>query len=56
MKKNPRPSRQPRRRDVQQERRLERARNIESFIRITREEMTSMLAALEIIVDELRNP
>ena len=43
------------RRDRQQERRLERARNIEMFIRITREEMTTMLANLEIIVDELRS-
>ena len=47
------PTRKPRR-DAQYERRVERAKTIESFIRITREEMTSMLAALEIIVDELR--
>jgi hypothetical protein len=44
----------PRRRDRQQERRMEKARSIEMFIRTTREEMTTMLADLEIIVDELR--
>jgi hypothetical protein len=48
------PSRKPCRRDRHQERRLEQARTIEQFVRITREEMTSMLAALEVIVDELR--
>jgi hypothetical protein len=47
------PRRKPRR-DRQQEKRLERARNIEMFIRTAREEMTTMLADLEIIVDELR--
>ena len=35
----------------QQERRMEQARNIEMFIRTTREEMTPMLADMEIIVD-----
>jgi hypothetical protein len=48
------PTRKPRRRDVQRERRLEQARNIETFVRMTREEMNQMFSDLEIVIDELR--